>query len=102
MSLGRRMMKSRIKSFFSITSFYHKNIVYNDTVSFDIEYVDMPKGTDSVGMQRLTSRVSFADAVSKSNQYTVDSIPKISSININGIYFNNKKILLKLLIMRYL
>jgi hypothetical protein len=43
----------------------------------------------------MRSRVSFADAVSKPNKYTVDSIPEISSININGIYFENKKILSK-------
>lgn len=81
---------------YSITSFYYKNIVYNDTVGYDIEYIEMPKGTDSVGIKRLTSRVSFADAISKPNQYTVDSIPEVSSININGIYFENKKILSKI------
>ena len=81
---------------FSITNFYHKNIVYNDTVGYDIEYLEMPKGADSVGMNRLTARISFADVISKPNQYTFDSIPQISSININGIYFNNKKIISKI------
>ena len=80
---------------FSITSFYHKNIVYQDTVIFDIEYIEMPKGADSLGMRRLSSRVSFADALSKPNQYSFDSIPEISSMNVNGAYFENKKILSK-------
>ncbi len=90
--------KSNKHRYYSITSFYHKNIVYNDTAGYDIEYLEMPKGDDSVGiksMKRLTSRVSFADAVSKPNQYTFDSIPVTASININGIYFENKKILSK-------
>ena len=81
---------------YSITSFYHKNIVYNDTVSFDIEIVDMPLPNDSASINLMKSRVSFADAVFKTNQYTVDSIPAIASVNINGIYFNNKKILAKI------
>lgn len=87
--------KSTKQRSFSITSFYHKNIVYNDTVGYDIEYVEMPLSTDSTSINRMRSRVSFADAVSKPNKYTFDSIPDIASVNINGIYFENKKILSK-------
>ena len=91
---GQKKEDNKRRSF-SITSFYHKNIVYQDTVIFDIEYIEMPKGADSLGMRRLSSRVSFADALSKPNQYSFDSIPEISSINVNGVYFENKKILSK-------
>ena len=82
---------------FSITSFYHKNIIYTDTVSFDIEYMEMPKATDSTSMNRIRSGVSYASAfAAKHNKYTLDSIPEIASININGINFENKKILSKI------
>ena len=86
---------NKLKSY-SITSFYHKNIVFNDTVNFDIEYIEMPKVADSVSMKRISTRVSYAHAFSKPNQYTLDSIPAIASININGIYFENKKNLTKI------
>lgn len=75
---------------YSITTFYHKNIVYNDTVSYDVEYVDMASLTDSTSIGKMRSRVSFADAVSKPNKYTFDSIPEIASVNINGMYFSNE------------
>jgi hypothetical protein len=88
--------KPTLSRSFSITSFYHKNIIYTDTVSYDVEYLKMPKATDSVAMKRLTSRVSFADALLKSNKYTFDSIPEIASVSINGINFENKKILIKI------
>lgn len=80
---------------YSFTTFYYKNIVYTDTVGYDIEYPEMPSPTDSTSIGRLRSRVSFADAVSKPNKYTFDSIPAIASVNINGIYFDNKKFLAK-------
>ncbi|MDZ7896709.1 MAG: hypothetical protein U5N85_01585 [Arcicella sp.] len=64
---------------YSITDFYHKNIVFRDTVQF---LVDKPWQ-------------SFADAVFKDVKYTIDSIPEKSRIIINGIHFENKKILSK-------
>jgi hypothetical protein len=80
---------------YSFTTFYHKNIVYTDTVGYDVEYPEMPSPTDSTSINRMRSRVSFADAISKPNKYTFDSIPEVASINVNGIYFENKKILSK-------
>jgi hypothetical protein len=64
---------------YSITDFYHKNIVFRDTV------------------QVLVGKPwqSFADAVFKDVRYTIDSIPKNGKIIINGIHFDNKKILSK-------
>ena len=48
----------------------HKSIefVFNDTVSFDIEYIEMPKITDTVKIRRMTTRISFADAFHKNNK----------------------------------
>jgi hypothetical protein len=89
--------KSNKHRSFSITTFYHKNIVFQDTVSYDVEYTDAPVSTDSNSINRnMRSRASFADAVFKKSAYTFDSIPAVSSININGIYFENKKILTKI------
>jgi hypothetical protein len=65
---------------YSITDFYHKNIVFRDTVKF---IVDKPWQ-------------SFADAVFKHEKYTADSIPEKSKIIINGIYFDSKKVLSKM------
>jgi hypothetical protein len=81
---------------FSITSFYHKNIVFQDTVSYDIEYLEMPKKGDTIAVNQMRSRVSFASAIAKNNKYTVDSIPAEATVSINGIYFNDKKILSKI------
>jgi hypothetical protein len=81
---------------YSITHFYHKNTVFADTVYYDIEFTDMRKGIDSASIRRIALRVSFADAFPKNNKYTYDSIPEIASMNINGIYFDNKKILSKI------
>jgi hypothetical protein len=64
---------------YSITHFYHKNIVFQDSVAFP---VNKPWR-------------SFADAVFKNAKYTVDSIPENGKIIINGIHFNNKKNLSK-------
>ena len=93
-SFGQKKDDNKRRSF-SITSFYHKNIVYQDTVGYDIEYIGTPENADSVSIKRMKSRTSFADAVSKPNQFTFDSIPEISSINLNGIYFESKRILSK-------
>jgi hypothetical protein len=90
--------KPTLSRSFSITSFYHKNIIYTDTISYDIEYMEMPKSTDSTSINRMRSRVSFASAFAAkhiNNKYTFDSIPEIASVNINGIHFENKKILSK-------
>ena len=57
--------------------------------------MEMPKTKDSTSINRMQSRVSFASAFAKHNKYTVDSIPAIASVNINGIYFDDKKILSK-------
>ncbi|MEA5461823.1 hypothetical protein VB796_22325 [Arcicella sp. LKC2W] len=88
--------QSNPKRSFSITSFYHKNIVFNDTVFYDVEYIDAPKIANPATIRRMTTRVSFADAFPKNNKYTYDSIPEIASINVNGISFDNKKILNKI------
>lgn len=86
------------KKNYSITSFYHKNIVFNDTISYDMEYIEMPKITDTVKIRRMTTRTSFADAFAfpKNNKFTYDSIPEVASINVNGVYFDNKRILSKI------
>ena len=64
---------------YSITDFYHKNIIFRDTVKFPLDFPWQ----------------SFADAVFKDGKYTVDSIPENVKIIINGIYFKDKKILSK-------
>jgi hypothetical protein len=64
---------------YSITDFYHKNIVFRDTLHW---FADKPWQ-------------SFADAVFKDVKYTKDSIPEKSRIIINGVHFNNKKALSK-------
>ena len=64
---------------YSITDFYHKNIVFRDTVKFPVN----------------RPWQSFADAVFRDVKYTVDSIPENRKIMINGIYFKDKKILSK-------
>jgi hypothetical protein len=93
---GQNKKEKFIKTLgYSFTTFYYKNIVYTDTVGYDVEYPEMPSPTDSTSINRMRSRVSFASAVSKPNKYTFDSIPEIASININGIYFGNKKFLAK-------
>lgn len=84
---------------FSITDFYHKNMVFRDTVMFDMEYTDMPKTNalkDTASIRRFINRMSFADAFVKPNQYTIDSIPETATINVNGIYFTNKNVLAKI------
>lgn len=73
---------------YSITSFYHKNLVYTDTVAFGIE-VPVHKATESQ-KQGLWYH-SFADAAFKNVKYNLDSIPVSAFININGIRFENKK-----------
>jgi hypothetical protein len=64
---------------YSITDFYHKNVVFRDTVEFP---VNLPWQ-------------SFADAVFKDAKYTIDSIPQNGRIIINGVLFNDKKVLSK-------
>ena len=84
---------------FSITDFYHKNMIFRDTVIFDVEYAEIPKRNalkDTTSIRRITNRLSYADAMVKPNEYTIDSIPETASININSIYFVNKKVLTKI------
>ncbi|MES2520342.1 MAG: hypothetical protein V4585_19645 [Bacteroidota bacterium] len=81
---------------YSITHFYHKNTVFADTVSYDIEFTDMRKRIDSASIRRIALRASFADAFPKNNKHTYDSIPEIASMNINGVLFDNKRILAKI------
>jgi hypothetical protein len=78
---------------FSITSFYHKNLIYVDSVTFDVEF-PADKATESQ-RQGIWFR-SFADAAFKDTKFTRDSIPESASVNINGIVFENKKILSKM------
>lgn len=84
---------------FSITDFHHKNMVFRDTVMFDMEYTEMPKTNalkDTAFIRRFMNRLSYADAIIKPNQYTIDSIPETATINVNGIYFTNKNVLAKI------
>jgi len=80
---------------YSITSFYHKNIVYVDTTGFDIFY-PVPIEKASTDKARGIWHRSFADANFPSSSFTVDSIPERSTVNVNGILFTNKQILLKM------
>jgi hypothetical protein len=73
---------------FSITSFYHKNLIYVDTLTFDVEF-PIDKATD-VQRKGLWHR-SFAET-----KFTSDSIPKNAFVNINGIIFENIKIISKM------
>jgi hypothetical protein len=79
---------------FSITSFYHKNLIYVDSVTFDVEF-PADKATESQ-RQGIWHR-SFADAAFKDTKFTRDSIPESASVNINGIVFENKKALSKMM-----
>jgi hypothetical protein len=78
---------------YSITSFYHKNLIYTDTLAFGIE-VPLDKANDRQKKGQFYR--SFADASFKNVKYTLDSIPESAFVNINGIRFENKKILLKM------
>jgi hypothetical protein len=78
---------------YSITSFYHKNLIYVDTVAFGIE---MPKDSANERQKKGQWYRSFADAAFKDVKYTLDSIPESAFITVNGIRFENKKILSKM------
>jgi hypothetical protein len=78
---------------YTITSFYHKNLIYVDSVTFDVEF-PADKATESQ-RQGIWHR-SFADAAFKDTKFTRDSIPESASVNINGTVFENKKILSKM------
>lgn len=78
---------------FSITSFYHKNLIYVDTLFYDVE-VPMDK-TNENQKQGLWYHL-FADAAFRNVKYTLDSIPESAFVSVNGIRFNNKKILSKI------
>ena len=75
---------------YSITSFYHKNLIFVDTVAFGIE---MPKDSANERQKKGQWYRSFADAAFKNVKYTLDSIPVSAFITVNGIRFENKKIL---------
>jgi len=55
---------------YSITSFYHKNLIYADTLAFDVE-VPMDKANELQKKGRWYR--SFADAAFKNVKYTLDS-----------------------------
>lgn len=78
---------------YSITSFYHKNLIYADTLAFDIE---VPFNKASERQKKGQFFRSFADAAFKNIKYTLDSIPESAFITINGIRFENRKILSKI------
>ena len=78
---------------YSITSFYHKNLIYADTLAFDVE-VPLDKATDNQKKGRWYR--SFADATFKNVKYTLDSISESAFVMVNGIRFENKKILSKM------
>ncbi len=78
---------------YSITSFYHKNLIFADTVSMGIE---VPKNKASDKQRQGLWYRSFADAAFKNVKYTLDSIPESAFITVNGIRFENKKILSKM------
>ena len=78
---------------YSITSFYHKNLIYVDTLSYGIE---VPKNKASDSQRQGLWYRSFADAAFKNVKYTYDSIPVSAFITVNGIRFENKKILSKM------
>jgi hypothetical protein len=80
---------------YTITSFYHKNLIYVDSVTFDVEF-PADKTTTESQRQGIWYR-SFADAAFKDTKFTRDSIPESASVNINGIVFENKKILSKMM-----
>lgn len=79
---------------YSLSGFLYKNISYVDTVFFDAKVsLNM---TDSSIREKILKR-SAADGMLHSDHYfSVDSIPEIASININGIRFKSKKILSKI------
>jgi hypothetical protein len=79
---------------YTITSFYHKNLIYVDSVTFDVEF-PADKTTTDLRRQGIWYR-SFADAAFKDTKFTSDSIPESASVNINGIVFENKKVLSKM------
>ena len=78
---------------YSITSFYHKNLIFIDTLAYDIE-VPLDKANDR--QKKGQWYRSFADATFKNEKYTLDSIPASAFITVNGIRFENKKILSKM------
>ena len=78
---------------YSITSFYHKNLIYTDTLAFDVE-VPFDKANERQKQGQWYR--SFADAAFKNVKYTLDSIPESAFVTVNGIRFENKKILSKM------
>jgi len=78
---------------YSITSFYHKNLIFVDTLSFDIE---VPYDKASEQQKKGQFYRSFADAVLKQEKYTIDSIPDNGYVNVNDTYFKSKKVLSKM------
>ncbi|MEY4541514.1 MAG: hypothetical protein RLZZ306_3271 [Bacteroidota bacterium] len=78
---------------YSITSFYHKNLIFVDTLAFGIE---VPFDKASERQKKGQFYRSFADAIFKSLRYTIDSIPDNGFINVNDLYFANKKVLSKM------
>jgi hypothetical protein len=78
---------------YSITSFYHKNLIFVDTVAMGIE---VPKNKASDKQRQGLWYRSFADAAFKNVKYTLDSIPESAFITVNGIRFESKKILSKM------
>jgi hypothetical protein len=93
---GFSQKREKIGATSSITNFYHKNLVYNDTVAYNYEYFGTLKGLDSTIFGQITSKISLPTIFSKPSKYTFDSIPELASVNVNGIYFENKKILSKM------
>lgn len=78
---------------YSITSFYHKNLIFTDTLAFDIE-IPMDKANER--QKKGQWYRSFADAAFKNVKYNLDSIPESAFVMVNGIRFENKKILPKI------
>ncbi|MCU0469338.1 MAG: hypothetical protein MUF58_12120 [Arcicella sp.] len=79
----------------SITVYHHKNIVYTDTLGYDAEFISDTTKPDPLNFRRFAPRISFANALHKSKKYTLDSIPEVASVNINGIVFEHKEVLPK-------
>ena len=78
---------------YSITSFYHKNLIFIDTLSYEVE---VPINEANDRQKKGQWYRSFADAAFKNVKYNLDSIPESAFITVNGILFENKKILSKM------
>ncbi len=87
---GQNEKTERLKSY-TITSFYHKNLIYADTTEIELEFAKRTAQKQGIWRQ------SFADAKFPKANYSLDSIPEKASVNINGIVFKDKKVLSKML-----